>query len=149
MMTHPIRQRRGLTMPEMLIMLIILSVFAVASTRLFQTTMKLATSTANSQDAALRLDHATALLRADAWTAPEIAAQGNRVTLGDIVWSIEKDTLKRSDAAEKVSQWAVTPGTAFSMDGATLVLSVPRSGKLAADEIRMISQAQQLARLSS
>ena len=149
-MTRQSSSRRGFTLTEVLFALILFSLFGIIAAKLFHTTMKLADSTAQAHDTGLRLDHAVAAFRNDAWTAPQIEPpQENRAVLGDVTWSIEKNVLRRTDSSGQVREWALPGDAGFSMDGSMLILNISPTARRAGDEWRVVSEMQLLAGLTS
>lgn len=145
------RRRRAFTMPELLLALGILGVFALAATQLFYATMRVSRNAAEQQDAAGSLDSAVATLRADVWSAGEIATpDASTANVGTVTWRIKDSALTRDagdDAAPK--RWDIPPGATFSAERAAIVLHVPRTKSERGGDVRMISQSLVLAKLKS
>ena len=137
-------------MPELLIAIGILGVFALAATRLFYATIRIGHATAQQQDAAGSFDAALGVLRADAWSAPEIAAANETAAkLGNVTWTINSTTLTR-DAGDnsRPRTWPIAKGTTFIVvDGTSLVLRVPAAFGERGGDVRLVSQARVLSRL--
>jgi prepilin-type N-terminal cleavage/methylation domain-containing protein len=148
------RRRRlesGFTITELLIALGVLALFAVAATQLFYATMRLSRTSAERQDAASQFDSAVGALRADVWSAGEIAApDSSTARVGNVTWTVKDHTLTR-DAGDSEPQrrWEVPPGVTFAAEPAALVLRVARSPGEPGGDVRMVSQSLVLARLKS
>jgi prepilin-type N-terminal cleavage/methylation domain-containing protein len=148
--THQ-RHRRAFTIPELLMAIGILGIFAVAATQVFQATFRIGHATAQQQDAAASFDSAIGVLRADAWVATEIAAPDPATAkVGKVTWTINDTTLTR-DAGDgsRPHSWPMPKGVTFAADGGSLVLRVPAADGQRGGEVRMVSQTIMLSRLTA
>lgn len=150
-MTRSRRARRGFTLPELLVAIGLLAVFAVAATRLFHATIRVGHTTAQQQDAASSFDAAMTVLRNDVWTAAAIAVPDpTTAKLGTVTWTINETTLAR-DAGDGGRQrtWPAPKGSTFVADGASLVLRVPSTSGERGGDVRMVSEAAILTALTT
>ena len=148
----------GFTMPEMLIVLILVGLVAAAGGELFQSTIRAAHAAGESQDAASSVDAAVAAVRADVWgaSAIDVAPGGKSVTVKwqadrSVTWTIGNDgTLVRREAADvPTRQWTLGARANFTANGPELMLRIPGTKSSSAGEIRLTSQVQLLRRLAS
>jgi prepilin-type N-terminal cleavage/methylation domain-containing protein len=149
------RHRRAFTIPELLFALGILGVFALTATQLFYATMRVSRNSAEHMDAAASFDSAVAALRADAWSAGEIATPNDNIAkLGNITWTISGTTLMRDadngvDGGATPRRWEVPPGGTFTAEPAAVVFHVPRTKSERGGDVRMVSQPLVLEKLKS
>ena len=157
-MTFPARRHRrrrhlAFTIPELLFAIGVLGIFALAATRLFHSTMRISFAAAEQQDAAGSFESALAALRADAWSAGEIASPDPATArLGKVTWSVKETTLSR-DAGDgcRPRTWPAPAGVSFAAEGATLVLRLPppKSGERGNRDVRVVRHTLLLSRLTS
>ena len=143
---------RGFTLTEMLVALGILSIFALAGTRLFHSTMRLSHDTAEEQNSIAAFDSAIASLRADVWTATGIEATADRVTLKGpsgqaIEWSYSGGKLKRTVTGLSSSEWPLSDAVVFSSDETSLVIRIPETKSRRSTEISFASEVPLVQRL--
>jgi type II secretory pathway pseudopilin PulG len=143
-------RRGGYLMIEMLLLLLILSVFALISARLFTSVMKLNYNASQAHTRTVRFDSAMRMLRADAWTASEMSAANQVVTLkmaegGAVDWSVDKDgTIVRTSRAggkEDVLRWSAdVGGISLAVEGPRVVVRIPDSSRTSGTELGLINQ---------
>lgn len=149
------RPRHGFFLIELLILLGILGLIALAGGHLFNTTIRLGHSAAEAANAAASFDAMLAALRSDAWSAGDISisADGTVATLkppgsaAPIVWTVGGSTISRTDAGQTRS-WPVAAGSTLGVDGPSLVLRMPATKHVLGGEARVTSQVLLLSRRS-
>ncbi|MEA2736608.1 MAG: hypothetical protein QOE14_3059 [Humisphaera sp.] len=142
---------RAFTLTELLIAIGDLGLFGAAAGKVLHATMRVGYFSALQQDEAGSFDSAAGALRDDAWSAAEMAAPNPQTAkLGKIIWTIDDTKLTRDagDAAPRRS-WTVPSGVTFAVDGPALVLRVPAKPGERSSDVRMVSEAILLSRLSS
>jgi prepilin-type N-terminal cleavage/methylation domain-containing protein len=145
-------RRRAFTIPELLLAIGVLAIFAAAAAQLFHATFRVSHATAQRQDAAASLDSAVAAMRDDAWIATELATPDESTAkLGNVTWAVKETTLTRDAGdGQPTRSWPAPKGLTFAAedDGAALLLRVPAGPGERGGDIRMISQAKLLSRLT-
>jgi type II secretory pathway pseudopilin PulG len=142
---------RGFWLIELLVLLGMLGLIALAGGRLFETTMRLGRSSADAANAAASFDAMSSTLRRDAWSAAEMAVEGNgavaKLKSGDavVVWTIGQDgSIARDDGRGGPRAWSASAGSTFALDGPSLVLRLPETKAFRAGEVRATSQVHLL-----
>ena len=144
-------RRRGFWLVELLILLGMLGLIALAGGRLFSTAIRLGHDSAQAANAAASFDALDSVLRHDVWSAREMAAgdDGAAATLNSgekkITWTIHNETLTRDDG-QGTRTWPISAGSAFTIDGPSIVLRLPATRTFRGGEVRWTSQAMLLAR---
>lgn len=137
---------RGFALTEMLVLLGLLGVIALAGGRLFESSIRLTRASAEAANAAASFDSMTQSLRRDAWAAEAFVAtdSGARLRSGDaaINWRISKATISRDDG-QLTRHWPIGADAGISVDGPALVLRIPATS--GGGEIRFVSQLQLLS----
>jgi type II secretory pathway pseudopilin PulG len=147
---------------ELLVLLGILGLLALAGGRLFESTIRLGHASATAANSAASFDAMSAVLRRDAWAAAEVSISDDKQTATlaprgaeagadarPIVWTIKPDSITRDDGTPGAGPrgWPLpAPATTFALDGATLVLQLPATKTFAGGELRVTSQLMLLAR---
>ncbi len=146
-------RRRAFTIPELLLAIGVLAIFAAAAAQLFHATFRVSHATAQRQDAAASFDAALAAIRDDAWVATEIAAPDPATAkLGGVTWSVKETTLTRDPGdGRPPRKWPAPNGLTFATenDGVVLLLRVPAGTGERGGDVRMISQSKMLSRLNA
>jgi prepilin-type N-terminal cleavage/methylation domain-containing protein len=148
--------RRGFTMLEILMALIIVGLSLTIAGELFESTMRASQSAAESHNAASSLETAVAVLRNDVWGASAIdvaAAQGVTLKLAggrSVTWTIAPDgILTRMESDVPPRKWTLPPGASLAAEEAELILRLRASKFSAGGEVRMSSQVLLLRRMAS
>ena len=150
--------RHGMMMIELLMMLIILSAFAIVTTRMFVTVMKLNREAAQVHTDTVRLDSAVRVMRGDVWEAGEVAEAGGEISVKNadaaVQWSVEKDgamvRILTRDGKSDVKRWETgIAGMTLRAAGPVVVLSVPEGKKTRGGELWMSSQVGLAERMAS
>jgi hypothetical protein len=156
------RQCRGFGIIMMLVMISLLAVFAVVATRLIGTTLGLYREAGRIDAEARWTDAAIRQLRADAWSANRITAQGTKTLTidagggaGAVAWRVDPDgALVRTapgaggaagapGATGDAQRWPeIGARLSFEWDGAALTVRGADRGADRAGGIRMISQVK-------
>jgi type II secretory pathway pseudopilin PulG len=129
-MTISRRQPRGFTMVEMLFLLIMLGVFALAASKLFYVNITAARKTAEAQNAIASFEAGLSAMRADVWNAREIAEPGSNVIEVTtpkltVMWTIEGDQLVRQEDTGDVRKWTAPPGLTIAAAKSRVVVRSP------------------------
>ena len=147
-----LRERsRGFWLIELLILLGMLGLIALAGGRLFSTAIRLGHDSAQAANSAASFDAMDSVLRHDVWSAREIktGADAAAVTLNSgekkITWTIRNETLTRDDG-EGARSWPISSGSSFAIDGPSIVLRLPATRNFRGGEVRWTSQVMLLAR---
>jgi type II secretory pathway pseudopilin PulG len=148
------RHRRGFYMLEMLFVLTLLGTVAYAGEKLFESTLRAGQAAARAQNDANSFDTAVATLRADTWAAGIIeSSDPKHATLklpGEraIAWSLEGDSLTRTEANQPPRRWTITDGSTFTALDFELVLRIPRTKTSRGGEVRLPAQVLLIRRLA-
>ena len=147
-MKRPISlSQRGFALTEMLILLGLLGVIALAGGRLFESSIRLTRASAEAANLAASFGSMTQSLRRDAWSAEEFTAtdSGARLRSGGatINWTVSKGTVSRDDG-RLTRHWPIGAVAGLAVDGPALVLRLS-TGNSQGGEIRFISQMQLLS----
>ncbi len=137
-------------MIELLLLIIILSVFSLISARLFTSIMKLNHNASQAHTRTVRFDSAMRMLRADAWTASEMSAANQVVTLkmsggGQVEWRVDKDgsmiRASRAGGKEELLRWrAEVPGMRLAVEGTRVVMRIPESSRARGAQLELVNQ---------
>jgi hypothetical protein len=156
-MRRPLPPRRravaaAFTITELLIVLSLYALISLAGGRLFNAAIRTGSGTAGAQNAAATTESALTVLRADAWSAAEIAPAGASVTLrpggggtSTITWTSAGATLTRHVPGTPDRQWPIGTGVTFSVDGPSLVLHLAASKRVQASDVRLVSELRLLS----
>ena len=150
------RRRAGFTLAHVLIALPLLGLFAVVSTQLLRATWRASSEMRIAAESAARLDGALHRLRADAWGASELSAEGAAATIrtpdgATVVWRTDPvgGTLTRvltpdkdrpASAASQTVWKGLPPGIALAADGPALRVSMPNPTAGRTADVTMASQ---------
>src|SRR5262249_18755390 len=116
--------RRGFTLIEMLVTVILLGVFGLLVAQLFHATFMLNYDTANAHNAVPSFNFAAGRMRTDVWSAKKVelksAHSATVTTAGDsaITWTIDQGVLAREDGSGR-DRWTAPPGMTFKLDNDT------------------------------
>jgi type II secretory pathway component PulJ len=103
-------RRRGYMLVEVLTALGLLTIFALAASRVFHSTMQLMRDVPAAHERQIRFDSVTSALREDVWRASAIepAEQGVRLQLDgqQVHWSIDGDVITRA-SAQSQQRWEI------------------------------------------
>lgn len=144
-------RRRGFWLIELLILLGMLGLIALAGGRLFSAAIRLGHDSAQAANSAASFDAMDSVLRHDVWSAREMTTgdDGSAVTLNSgekkIVWTIRNETLTRDDG-EGMRSWPISAGSSFAIDGPSIILRLPATRTFRGGEVGWTSQAMLLAR---
>jgi hypothetical protein len=130
-MTRPRSLKPAFTLGEILISLIILTIFMAAATQLFRSTILLGSASENLSNTSARTDSALFQLRADVWNSKTISvptSQSVDLTFSDgrqISWKITPDQgLTRTDPQAHSQTWpTIGNDWTFSTDSISLTIS--------------------------
>jgi hypothetical protein len=148
-------RRTGYALLELLSALILLTAFAVISTRLFSSTVKLSHNLGQAHDEIVSVDFALAALRDDVATAARIECKSENLatlTTADektITWTIDEGQLIR-EAGDAITHCrAPAAKTRFATDGVTLILKIDDPKPVVRfGEVWMSSQMKLIAKLT-
>lgn len=133
---------RGFALTEMLVLLGLLGVIALAGGRLFESSIRLTRASAEAANTAASFDAMTQSLRRDAWAAEEFTATdsgaGLRSGRTTINWTVSKGTVSRDDG-QLTRHWPIGAVAGLAVDGPALVLHLS-TGNSRGGEIRFVSQ---------
>jgi len=122
--------KKGFTLTELLVSLILLVLFFSAAGELFKSTILLSSGSQELSNRASQIDSALFQLRRDVWNSVQIAAAGPRsVDLSSpdgtkTAWRIDLGSLTRTDAGGQTERWeSVGDDWSFSTDGVSLTIS--------------------------
>ena len=145
--------RRGFTLTELLIVLILLGFVALAGGRLFNAAIRLGHDSAQTQNTAAAFDAMVSSLRADAWSAASIETDGGRAVIHPagggpgVTWSSAGGVIVRDPDGGVPRPWPIGADVTFRTDGPTLVVRIPQTRSTAGGELRFVSELQLLARM--
>jgi prepilin-type N-terminal cleavage/methylation domain-containing protein len=150
---HSSRRRRGFTLTELLIVLILLGFVALAGGRLFSAAIRLGHDSAETQNHAAAFDAMIGSLRSDVWSAASVEADGGRAVVHPagvgpaVTWSSAGGVIVRDPDGGEPRQWAVGSDVTFALDGPALVVHVPQTRAVAGGELRLVNEVQLLSRM--
>jgi hypothetical protein len=148
-------RRNGYALLELLSALILLTAFAVISTRLFSSTVKLSHNLGQAHDEVVSVEFALAAMRDDVAAAARIECKREKtatLTTADektISWTINEGRLVREAGDGMTHCRAPAAKTTFATDGVTLILKIddPKPA-VRFGEIWMSSQAKLIVKLT-
>jgi hypothetical protein len=136
-------------MIELLMLILILSVFGLIASRLFVSVMKLNYNASQVHTRTVRFDSALRMLRDDVWTASDVTS-ANGVSLktfdgGQVDWSVDQDgaivRIARRSGKEETLRWAAeVPGMTLSVEGPRVVVRIPETSQTRGAELNLINQ---------
>jgi prepilin-type N-terminal cleavage/methylation domain-containing protein len=140
--------RAGFSLAELLVVLGVFSIFALAASKLTQTTIRVGHDAGYGQIAASQFDAAGRAMRQDVWSARDITLKGERaMTLtmvdgGAIDWAVDADgTFTRTQQGQPPRKWIVrAAGASLAREGPAVVVHLPGTKESRGGEIRLISQ---------
>ena len=136
----------GFALTEMLVLLGLLGVVALAGGRLFESLIRLNRASAEAANAAASFDSMTQSLRRDAWSATELSITHSAARLRSgpttVNWMIADAVICRDDGYT-TRRWPITVGASLSIDGPALVLRLADTN--GGSEIRFVSHVKLLA----
>ena len=126
------RRHRAFSLVEILIVLGLFGLIALAGGRLFNASVRLSHDSSEAANAAASFDSLLAMLRADAWSANAMqiekagAVAMLKLETSTVTWSVTDGVLARSDGRTSRA-WPIGPGATFSVAGPSLALRIPAS----------------------
>lgn len=139
-------QHRAFTVPEMLVALVLMGIFALAAAQLFHAVFVLSRDTVRLQNTTASFNSAVAVMRSDVWRAREIKTDNTGaivLTIGQssVRWTVDAEHMTRSDASGSAKTW--TPPTAMSavMRPESVVLRIAGTKNSPAGEIWLPREA--------
>ena len=142
--------RRGFMMIELLVSIVLLSVFALVATRLFTWATRVTAEAPAAEGQILLFDSMLGQLRADAWSSPRIRTSGDRnIDLDDgaIRWAVQEDGCVTRTAGADTRAWRdVGQRVRFEpVDAGVIVRVLDRHGSVS-DRILLSSEVGLLRR---
>jgi len=132
------------TLVELIFVLVLLGAFALVSTKLLVSSLKIPHEAGLKRDAVVRFESATSALRKDVWSAQSLASPDASTVIvessaGKTTWHQEEDHIQRTPPDGHAQQWPLTQRLEFAVTGSTVKLTVIED-PAHRDEIEMISQ---------
>ena len=141
---------RGFMMIELLVSIVLLSVFALVATRLFTWAMRVTAEAPAAEGQILQFDSMLEQLRADAWSSPRIRTSDDRnIDLNDgaIRWAVQDDgSVTRTAGADTRAWREVGHRVRFEPDDAGVVIRVLDRHGIVSDRILLSSEVELLRR---
>ena len=143
-------RHRGFMLIEMMLVLSLLAIFAVAATRLTVLCIRVPKQVGQKRDQIVRFDRAMARLQQDLWRASSVRCMDNHTLQlqspgqPDVTWKAQGDQISRSMTdSSRAEQWSLGAEFSFSARPAGVEIDVrERNGTI--DQIEMTSQAMLL-----
>lgn len=145
-----LRSHRGFMLIEMMIVLSLLAIFAVAATRLMVLCIRVPKQVGQKRDQIVRFDLAMGRLRQDIWRANSLRCMDAHTLqiqspgLPDVIWKSETGQISRSSAiSSQKEQWTLGADVSFTARSAGAEVDI-REPTGAIDQIDMASQTMLL-----
>jgi prepilin-type N-terminal cleavage/methylation domain-containing protein len=133
----PRRWARGFTLLEMIVVLGLLTIAAAVAVPIARWSVLAVHQAETAEDAARRVDTAVDALRRDVWCAGRVISPSpgmlalTRADGHQIIWeSVGDGAWRRTESSFPSQEWTGLPsGISFSMDGPTVRVTIPATGK--------------------
>jgi prepilin-type N-terminal cleavage/methylation domain-containing protein len=137
---------RGMTLYEILMVLALLSIFAVAASRLFTSTARVMRELPAQDESRMRFDAAMRMLRDDAWRAASAAGEEGAVSLNlpddvHVRWELDNEGVLLRTSGEGEQRWNVR-GVVQGLTADEAIVIVRLDG---GDELHMVRAAAVVA----
>jgi prepilin-type N-terminal cleavage/methylation domain-containing protein len=148
--------RAGFSLTELLVVIGVFSIFALAASKLTQTTIRVGHDAGYGQMSASQFDAAGRTMGHEVWGASDITLKGERaMTLkmadgATIDWTVDpQGTFTRTQQGEPPRKWiARAAGASLTREGVVVVIHLSETKASRGGEVRLISQmilAQKMA----